>query len=633
MTDLIGTIRNKLSSGLSSGDFLPIASLIAVISLVFSGALFCFFAQDDFIWLRVASNSRSISDVLNAFCHYNGSGFYRPLTQQIYFLINYKLFGLNAMAFHAGNLSVHFINSCLVYFILRSLGKKVNSSWLGALFYGVNSALFSSVYWVSAMSESGMAMFFLLALLTAIAYFKYQRRSYWFYSILFTVLALMSKESAIMIPVIMVLIYLYLNPQFSVNNSIRAFRCTYPHFFIVTTYLAVRIFTIGISTNEAYTMSFSGTTLGRYIDWAMNRSDIIMSLARANFGGELWLLSAAIGLLFYSGILFMIIRHRKETVFALLWFLLALMPVLPLVTHAEPYYLNIALVGIGFLLATALESVGEIKAGILRPVNVLVFVLIISTSVLTIRHMQANSWVTGRAMIASSSLEAVKKAYPALPRDAVIDLIDTDTDAYNAYNFGDVFKVYYYNSRLKVNFLPALSNDCFNKNHYVFQYYNGTLYDITKQKKLLSIPFKMSLLAGKTESSIDLTTSNCEEQLGKGWYPPEKAHRWMSKRAEVYLRDPGLNGDHHEIIMTGFAPLDKFSRKQLLVKLLLDDEMIYHGIIKDPGRFEIRAPFTKNLSNICYLDIILDQSFVPARLSGSADTRELGLAFNKITLK
>jgi protein O-mannosyl-transferase len=100
-------------------------------------------------------------------------------TQQFYpvtwtsFWIDFHLWGLNPLGYHAENILLHGINAILVWRILRRLN--VAGAWLGAALFALHPVCVESVAWVAERKNTLSGLFFLLTILAAIEFWLPRR--------------------------------------------------------------------------------------------------------------------------------------------------------------------------------------------------------------------------------------------------------------------------------------------------------------------------------------------------------------------------------------------------------------------------------------------------------------------------
>jgi len=617
----------------------PFVLLAGLVLLVFHNALFCFFTQDDFTWLRTATNFRGAKDLLQCFIKYNGAANYRPLTQELFFFINYKLFGLNPVAFHAAALAIHILNSFLVYAIIQKIGNNRLSSFAGAVFYGVNATLFISVYWVSAVSESGMATFYLTSLLFFIRFLQERSVTAYAVSFMMFIAALMSKESAIAIPPIMLLTFLYLRPKLENKNIINSITMLLPFIVTVIIYLAIRMMTIGVPAEGPYKAGLNFLTLVNlynYLVWSLNGFQVFEATADLVGYGYIPLLKIIVSLMSVAVLVYLSMKQKRTFAFSFSWFAIALLPVLPFIHHAQNYYVNISIVGISLLIGVVINSFG--KQAQFPAILFMIFCVLLS--IMNVRYQEKHLWVTHRAILARTALRDIKLLHPNLPDNAILYFSGTGEEEYWAYNFGDLFKLYYGNNQLATLFadrdgLPSRLETT--GNFYPMSLQQGHLHDTSNRQGDMKYAVVKDKPVAESESGlsrkIDFTKEVQTSQLTKGWHQPEPGQRWMARSAEALL--PNSRDTHqgkYHLVIKGSAVLDYFPRHEVEVTLKINDHIIGKSTIQKNGQYSVEKDFEGIFLSPMKLTIELNQSFVPSKKLVSADTRELGLAVSSIEL-
>jgi protein O-mannosyl-transferase len=130
-------------------------------------------------------------------------GNYHPLTM-ISLALNYSISGMDAWSYHLVNLLLHMTSCILVFrFIMLLTDRNVIIAFITSLLFGVHPMHVESVAWVSERKDVLYGVFFIAAL---IAYTKYidarDRKQYWT-SVMFLILALLSKPAAVIFPLVL----------------------------------------------------------------------------------------------------------------------------------------------------------------------------------------------------------------------------------------------------------------------------------------------------------------------------------------------------------------------------------------------------------------------------------------------
>ncbi len=133
--------------------------------------------------------------------------YYRPLFN-VALILNYQLFGFAVVGWHVVCVLLHLAATFFVYLLCRQWGMRRETGLAAALLFGVHPAHSESVAWVSALPDPMAAVFLLPALLL---YEQHRQRpagggrSLLLGSLGLTVLALLSKEVAVVFPLFLLL--------------------------------------------------------------------------------------------------------------------------------------------------------------------------------------------------------------------------------------------------------------------------------------------------------------------------------------------------------------------------------------------------------------------------------------------
>jgi protein O-mannosyl-transferase len=122
--------------------------------------------------------------------------------------LQWKLLGSNPMGYHAVNIALHTLNCVLLWKVLKRLG--VPGAWLAAALFAVHPVAAASVAWISEMKNTLSLFFCLLSFLwflTAeekpLPTERKQAGSWLGLSLLMFLLALLSKTSTVVLPVVL----------------------------------------------------------------------------------------------------------------------------------------------------------------------------------------------------------------------------------------------------------------------------------------------------------------------------------------------------------------------------------------------------------------------------------------------
>jgi protein O-mannosyl-transferase len=354
----------------------------AVTAVTYVGTLSFGFVYDDKPVIVDNASIRSWHFLANYFAQHpaatatpSGEIFYRPITL-LWLRLNYILFGLNPAGWHFAMLAVHVLATYTVFAIIRKLTNR-SSAFIAALLFGLHPVHVENVAWLSSVNDLLMTV---LLLGSFLAYLKFRDGGrFWLAaSVLLFALALLSKETTAVFPIVILSFALiFARPplaQKSVWPALKAGFVSIPYFAILATYLVIRRMALHGLVKSITPLSW--TTM--LLTWPAVLWFDIKHLVFPTFSSEFYSLSYVtppdIGVLLVPVVLlgatfilvaYYIFKSRSRLgLFALLWVLLTIAPTLYLRAIApdnfvHDRFLYLPSVGIVLLLALALEDVSK----------------------------------------------------------------------------------------------------------------------------------------------------------------------------------------------------------------------------------------------------------------------------------
>jgi len=419
-------------------------------------AMFNYFSSDDWFHLRISQIS-TFSEFLNFFSFHHTSqsaAFYRPLPTQVFFFIFQNTFGLIVWPYYLFVLFCFGFSLYLVYKFALTFFKSEEKSILAAIIYGISVSNFTRVYFLSAFQEVSLVIFSILCLLS------YKKSK--FKSLILFILALMSKETAIVIPAIILLL--------NFKTILKSVKVFLPFVFTSLIYLYLRFFIFGVVEGDSYLWNFSPVkatnTLLWYTLWSFGAPELLVDYIGNGFKPIPRLFSdypywwqAIFTLLFGTLISFALLATNKirkidKTLLkSISIFLITLSPVLFLPHHKFTLELGLPLVGFSLAIAWLLPQ----KGSVLKTIFISFFVILnISMNYLTFtRHYSVN-----RSKISKSVVNFLNENYHQYPTESYFEFINDSGDYGEEWgqskqiaqtlSNSDFFKVYYKDPSLKV---------------------------------------------------------------------------------------------------------------------------------------------------------------------------------------
>ncbi len=143
----------------------------------------------------------------DAFLSKQGATFYRPL-QTLTFMVDAHFFFKQGSVFYFTNILIHGLTGCALFYLLGQLRKNSNAAAFFLTLLFLAAPLF--VHAVAWAPSRGDLLIGLFGVLTMIFFLRFIRSGNWLFGALTALmfaLALFSKETAIVLPVIMVIFY------------------------------------------------------------------------------------------------------------------------------------------------------------------------------------------------------------------------------------------------------------------------------------------------------------------------------------------------------------------------------------------------------------------------------------------
>jgi len=136
--------------------------------------------------------------------------YWRPVSLFTFF-IDYKLWGLNPSGFHLFNILLNALNGILIFLIFYFISGKIFYPFFISLFFSVHPSHVEAVSWISGRTDLLVSFFIFSAALLFILFIKRKNTLLYLSSAFLFVLALLSKENAVLFPLFAVGLILILN--------------------------------------------------------------------------------------------------------------------------------------------------------------------------------------------------------------------------------------------------------------------------------------------------------------------------------------------------------------------------------------------------------------------------------------
>ncbi|MBI2120104.1 MAG: tetratricopeptide repeat protein [Parcubacteria group bacterium] len=359
----------------------PAVVLCLAVLAVYFNSLHNTFLWDDDSGILTNKYIKEWRYFLNFFSEgmYAGSGalsvYWRPAVLSV-FSIEWRMFHEWVVGYHAVNILLHAIDATLIFYLFRSLFNKTLLAFMAAFLFAVHPLQTEAVTYISGIADPLSVLFILLGTFT---YLKAQtnpdkRRLFLLATFLLFIFALMSKESAIMMPGLLFLADLYAQKSDTSlwKKMTAAFKRVLPFLCVLAVYIIARLTIFDLTKDlppsplffplyervltffHAFSvyLRLMFAPLHLHMEWALpiGRSIFTPQIATGGFF-----------LIFLLGIIVTQIQKRPEVSFGLVWFFVALSPntniFLPTTALLSEHWLYLSLPGFFFAFFAAIEKI------------------------------------------------------------------------------------------------------------------------------------------------------------------------------------------------------------------------------------------------------------------------------------
>jgi hypothetical protein len=570
------------------------------------------FRADDFAWLGLGLNVTDFRSLLHALFAPSPHGTVRPLSERAFFLLSYRLFGLDPLPFRVVAFATQFANLVLVAAIgARMTGVRAAGFW-AALLWAINSALFVPLVWACAYCELMCGLCMLLAFYFLLRYLETGDRRFQVAQWAVFLLGFGALELMVVYPAVAAA-YTWLCARRHFARTLWLFAGSAAYFLVHTVFVPPQ-------KAGLYAMHLTGAvfrTLGVYWAW---------SLRPAALRDPRWLALGAVWVLTVGLVCFAIGKLKSGNrlpLFCFAWYLIVISPLLLLRDHLGEYYVFLPVVGLCWLAGWALS---EAKAA-----GVALAVLYAGLAVPNILSAEdRNWWLTARVR---HLVEGVAGAHEAHPNQAIL-LVGVDSDLFWNAMLDRPFRLF---GLANVYLAPASERtitaypDRGNIAEFIAPAYavdgaiqRGELvvYDV-RAPRLRNITSRYTAPRDQQlPRRIDAASPLTGALLGPEWYPADSGIRWMARRATLRIGAPIAVGQ--KLYLRGISPAP------LTLTVTAAGVPLPPAALRASGNFELAFDLPASLVGLpeFQLDLAVDQVTRPA-----ADPRDFGLAFGIFEVK
>jgi hypothetical protein len=482
--------NEQVSKLVSISDYLLTAIIYSLVFALYYKGLTYFFIRDDLLILYTVKKITTWQELK---IHFINKHLYRPLVW-VYFLITYRLFGLNPIGYHLVNISTHALNGILLYFVMRKITRNKLLSFLAGFIFITRYSHFYDVLWI-AVVDTRMTLF---SLLTILFYLKSTEKKFFLhFSIASYIVAICLKEFPVVIPPLLFLYDWGLSHNFSlqIKEVANIIKKQLGHWIILLTYFVIRLVQI-----EDFMVKKSSSMYHMRVDKiALNN---LLNYLRFSFDGPFDPVLCLIIIFIAYGIYCLkrgeslfhedsSISYKKLVGFGTVWFFLSIFPVLFLRTIST-YWLYLAQLGFSitfgcifyYFVFTAKRY--HPASGNLLVMAFCILGFINASGNISYKMTEETHTLWETATIGENFLRDIKNVYPNLAKGSTIYFTPKNNRErewhFRNITYKSLFQLFYDDDSLKTLYLEDEKKDQFkitDNKTYVFAFDRYHLYDLT----------------------------------------------------------------------------------------------------------------------------------------------------------
>jgi hypothetical protein len=347
-----------------------VALLVILIATIYSyhSVLNDFFHGDDFVHLSWLSHAVKEPELIwrnfhSAWLDISTAKFYRPLIS-LFMVSDYLLWHGNGLGFHITNLLCHLLNTVLLWLIISNfargelgLAKPIETNFYQVQTWALASAALFALYpihpeavsWITGRVDSIVTMFALGSIWCYMRWRLSKRYGWIIASSLSFVLALLSKEMAVVVPAVLTLyeliymnnpsesgVHIGLSIQSKVQSLYSSLLKTSFLWLILVAYFFVRRLALGTFVGGYDDSLFAIPSKTVFVkNWLHSINMTLVPMNKNIFGAHnplkiIWIILLVVSVISSLRVLSTQPQKRRHVVFLMGWLILSLLPIFKL---------------------------------------------------------------------------------------------------------------------------------------------------------------------------------------------------------------------------------------------------------------------------------------------------------------
>jgi hypothetical protein len=623
--------------------FLLIAPAVCLI--LFWRAFFTWFMNDDFAWLSLQLDVNHASDLWRILFQPMAQGTVRVFSERLYFLALGSLFepnafNVNAIPFRICALLTWFVDLGLATVICARLIGSRNAGVWAAVLWTSSAVLVSPIAWASNFNQILCAFCVLMAFYARLRWLEFGSRRWKVVEWIVYLAGFGVLEIIVMYPFIALLHALCVDWK-----KRERWIGTLPLFLPAAAFTVVHFFLISKTSAPEYVLTVDHrlpVTLWTYLKWTL------APLTISDWAGRWNVLAIVSPILIGAAVLgFLAWRTQRRDfigIFFAGWFVIFLLPVLPLAAHISDSYITLPALGLswlgGWAIATAWNA-GRHATLARAAVAMLAAIYLVGSIHQIDQHLRWRQTNSRRLKYLLRAADQTAEKYPGSPlliagADHLLIQMSFENDAFRLYGLDKVYIIpggeheavsggeLEYVQRFIVTVPKAI--DLIDRAKARVLFVSGDrITDTTKSYAEL-------LHSGKTVAKHDFVNvgdAGYADQLGPTWFNIENGTRWIPKVASVHLYD--IPAGAKALLVTGYAPREVIATGPVTIRFRGNGIDIAKAAITEAGAsFSLSFPLPPALIGQSNVEIEMELNKV---LRAPGEDRELGMIFGTFAIR
>ena len=602
--------------------------------VVYWHGLMAWFQMDDFAWLSIHTHVSDFPSLLSALFRPMAQGTVRPLSERLFFLSFWHLFGMEALPYRVLVFATQFANLALISLIMRKLTGSALAGFAAPLLWLASPVLYLPLTWTSAYNQILCSFFLLASLFLLLRYVDTGRVRHYVAMWSTFLLGFGALELNVVFPAIACL-YTFLFAR-------RYLMRVAPMFLVAVTY-AVWHRSVGRSfANELYAMNYHPMSLIWTFAQYTWLSVTALAAARVVELPDTAFYACSIGVLIALGgfVAWMLWKRQWLIVFFVGWYVITLGPYLPLANHVSDYYLTIPTIGLAMLGGWAISLGWRARTArkAIAVVAVLLFAVPCVWQAWTLSH-----WYSAKSRRVRDLVRGVAAAHARSPKTMIV-LHGVDDDLFWLGLFDQPeaalgLPKIYMTAETQATLSPLRNEDISDRflpesvTVAAVQKGQAAVYDVSQRRlrNISSVYTRLKSVSNDAASLprfIDAANPLFAPFLGEGWYEIADGLRWTTKRAVLRIAGPGSGGKN--IRVRGRVVEAHTAAGPLSVTLWVNESKVgTQAIAQGTVVFELNFPLPAEVLAATEMMVALETN---RTVSPATDPRPFGLAMGTVAV-